>query len=905
MKRKQTFNLAQTAMLLLVMLCSMGAWAEKKIVVFSDPHVMSPDLLLSGGGPAWTNYLEGQRKMLDHSKQLFDEMIAKLKTDQPNLVLIPGDLTKDGEQASHECVISKLDELRALGIKVLVIPGNHDHGSNANAVCYHGNIDEITTVDVADNDWFATKYANYGYNASSERYGTSLTYACEPLEGLVVIGIDSGTDGTVSSETLSWITTKAAAAQENGKRVIAMMHHPLIPHFTGADTFVETAVVANYETVRNALADAGINVVFTGHFHTSDIAKDWNADMSKEIYDVNTGSLISYPCDYREVTMSDNFLEMSITTGHITTLQGIDDFPNYAKGRLQTGMKNVVTAKGYGAIATKAADAFIIHAEGNEQDNENSATMISTFESVANGAAILGAITSKQATALKTMVNSMLQDKSNYCTNRENVTNDLTLNLPRSLATCDVTMPDQTLEGPNNPFVNISYKFEYANNNFNESSAQDFIAEMGIVVKEGANTMRLGIDYYFGSVELADGNPIGEKSNLGDKCKVEIVGKGEYTGSKWVEFMVTTPDVSGTWSTLAWTFHAGTLNITGIDAMDSANQGRYPWFSIENYIKTIIIGEGITRIANYAFAGTSNMHSYGNLTTVSLPSTLETIGDYAFAYSGLTSINIPANVTSIGDDAFDQCGSLESITLNGEIIIGLSAFPSNAFVTIADGLTLHNGYEVLSGFINDISKLNLRALTLPTYNVTANQDPAHAGEYWSTFYHPAASYQVGANEKAYIGRVSGNSVTLTQITDGFIPKGTAVVLKAISDNFSLSRTEDDAFKNYDDENDLRGGDQEDFYNNVYTLAAWNNVVGFYKFTGAELNPNKAHLEIAPSSTREFYGFDIDDSDSEDGIKSIDNGQLIIDNEAIYNLSGQKLNKPQKGINIVNGKKILF
>jgi hypothetical protein len=106
--------------------------------------------------------------------------------------------------------------------------------------------------------------------------------------------------------------------------------------------------------------------------------------------------------------------------------------------------------------------------------------------------------------------------------NRENVTNDLTLNLPRSLATCDVTMPDQTLEGPNNPFVNISYKFEYANNNFNESSAQDFIAEMGIVVKDGANTMRLGIDYYFGSVELANGNPIGEKSNLGDKCKVEL-----------------------------------------------------------------------------------------------------------------------------------------------------------------------------------------------------------------------------------------------------------------------------------------------------------------------------------------------------------------------------------------------
>lgn len=31
---------------------------------------------------------------------------------------------------------------------------------------------------------------------------------------------------------------------------------------------------------------------FTGHFYISDIAKDWNAGKTREIYDVNTGSLI-------------------------------------------------------------------------------------------------------------------------------------------------------------------------------------------------------------------------------------------------------------------------------------------------------------------------------------------------------------------------------------------------------------------------------------------------------------------------------------------------------------------------------------------------------------------------------------------------------------------------------------
>ena len=43
-----------------------------------------------------------------------------------------------------------------------------------------------------------------------------------------------------------------------------------------------------------------------------------------------------------------------------------------------------------------------------------------------------------------------------------------------------------------------------------------------------------------------------------------------------------------------------------------------------------------------------------------------------------------------------------------------------------------------------------------------------------------------------------------------------------------------------------------------------------------------------------------------GIQSIENGQLIIDNgSAVYTLSGQRLNKPQKGINIINGKKVVI
>ena len=429
--RNMVTNMKRVLLLitLLVGICyGVGAQTQKKMVVLSDPHVMAPSLLESEG-TAWTNYLNKERKMVDNSQLLYDEMMTRIMTASPDLVLITGDLTKDGEQVSHEYVISKLNELRASGIQVLVIPGNHDRGANRNAVYYNGV--STTAAAVADNDWFAEHYVNYGYGNSSEREETTLTYACEPIDGLVVIGIDSGRRGIVSSTTLNWVKEKAETAKANGKRVIAMMHHPLIPHFTGVNTFVETAVISNYETVRNTLADAGIKVVFTGHIHTSDIAKDWNADLSKAIYDVNTGSLISYPCDYREVTLSDDLSKMSITTGHISKLEGRDDFVHVAKNWLETAIEKAVIAKGsaYALIAPTVTQALIIHAEGNEPENEDAADILTTLLAAADMGVAWGKLTEKKAADLKVMVNSLLQDKSNYGTEREDVTNDLTLDI--------------------------------------------------------------------------------------------------------------------------------------------------------------------------------------------------------------------------------------------------------------------------------------------------------------------------------------------------------------------------------------------------------------------------------------------------------------------------------------------
>ena len=140
------------AVLLLGTSCGISAIDidNRKIVVLSDPHVMAPSLLVNEG-TAWTNYLNREDRLMDYSWQLFDEVLNRIKDLRPGLVLISGDLTKDGEQVSHQYLTGKLDELRALGIQTLVVPGNHDRGSNSDAVSYDG--ENTTQVAVATDGW--------------------------------------------------------------------------------------------------------------------------------------------------------------------------------------------------------------------------------------------------------------------------------------------------------------------------------------------------------------------------------------------------------------------------------------------------------------------------------------------------------------------------------------------------------------------------------------------------------------------------------------------------------------------------------------------------------------------------------------------------------------------------------
>lgn len=253
----------------------------------------------------------------------------------------------------------------------------------------------------------------------------------------------------------------------------------------------------------------------------------------------------------------------------------------------------------------------------------------------------------------------------------------ITAELKKNIATCTVSLPDQTLSAYSSTYHyamswdNILYKFEAAN-----SPASNGFS-VGEEVRDGETVLTLGTDYQFGSVEVLSGNG----DHTGDQCRVKIIGQGDYAGSEWANFSIIGASGSGTWGGLSWSLSDGTLSITGSGAMSAAaTRESYPWYQYASYITTITVGNGVTSIADNAFAGTSNESTYGGVTTVSLPNSLTSIGDYAFAYCTGATITLPSGVTSFGITPFNQVGYYDENEgeVKGGVVASLSATGDNS-----------------------------------------------------------------------------------------------------------------------------------------------------------------------------------------------------------------------------------
>ena len=157
-----------------------------------------------------------------------------------------------------------------------------------------------------------------------------------------------------------------------------------------------------------------------------------------------------------------------------------------------------------------------------------------------------------------------------------------------------------------------------------------------------------------------------------------------------------------------------TLNIFGTGAMeDYSNSSNRPWFSYLANITTVVIGNGVTSIGDYAFNRCTSLESitipdgvtsidynaFGHCTSlnnINIPDGVTSIDNSAFTYcTGLTSIEIPASVTTISGWAFDYCTSLKSVTIYAP---KRTTYAYNAFDHNADGRKIYVPSEYVESY---------------------------------------------------------------------------------------------------------------------------------------------------------------------------------------------------------------
>jgi 3',5'-cyclic AMP phosphodiesterase CpdA len=304
-----------------------------RFAIISDPHLYNDRLGTSG--PQFDAYMVSDLKLLKQSESILESALSSIATQHVQFLVVSGDLTKDGEILDHVLMTQHLQKLEKLGIQVFVVPGNHDI-NNPDAVIY---LPDGTTrpVPSASPAVFRALYQRFGYGQALESDAASLSYLVEPVPGLWLLAIDScdyqnnwqcGTPrvgGRLSPETMTWILAKIQEGQANGKQVIAVMHHGVNEHFLPEPLLFPDYLVDDWPTVSAQLADAGLKVVFTGHYHSQDAAYplDEHLQLQQTLCDIETASLVQYPCAFRIVTLdganldvrSERITQISADTG--------------------------------------------------------------------------------------------------------------------------------------------------------------------------------------------------------------------------------------------------------------------------------------------------------------------------------------------------------------------------------------------------------------------------------------------------------------------------------------------------------------------------------------------------------------------------------------------------------------
>lgn len=174
------------------------------------------------------------------------------------------------------------------------------------------------------------------------------------------------------------------------------------------------------------------------------------------------------------------------------------------------------------------------------------------------------------------------------------------------------------------------------------------------------------------------------------------------------------------------------------------------------------------------------------------------------------------------------------------------------------------------------------------------------GAYYATINLPVA-VTIPSGLSAYSATADGTVMTLTKVVeDGVLAANQPVILysKSDFDELTIATTAGTTAGS----NELEGtiAAESVTANQNYVLGEHADVVGFYKFGGTTMPGFKAYLPVGKTSNVKAFTFRFEDV--EDAIRAIESENSGLE---IYDIAGRRVQQAQKGLYIINGKKVLF
>lgn len=283
-----------------------------KLWVITDIHYISPSLYDDGEKFKFIIQTSAGKDII-YQEETLEALVYKAQHEKPNVLVVSGDLTLNGEKQSAIELAGYFAEIEKTGTNVYVIPGNHDI-SDGWAKKYRAEKAEATD-QILPKD-FSRIFQDFGYNEAISVDSNSLSYLVAPRENLWIAMIDTNkyswqgstrgpiTSGSLRDETYLWLQECFTLAAEKDAKVIPVIHHNLLDHNQLVN---QGFTLDNAEEMQKLLSQEKVSFTLSGHIHAQDIAsKELNGE---PIYDIVTGSFSMLSNPIGELTFENGQME--------------------------------------------------------------------------------------------------------------------------------------------------------------------------------------------------------------------------------------------------------------------------------------------------------------------------------------------------------------------------------------------------------------------------------------------------------------------------------------------------------------------------------------------------------------------------------------------------------------------